>query len=242
MLNRKFILSVAILAMLVGSTVGSALAVDHNSKKQATFKVRIENIATMDGITAQDGSKYPFALSPGFYTLSNNKMDLFKKGKKASSALEAQAEDGNPELFNKKLLTVLGSLGIGIFSKPVGSDMASPIFTGGAFEFEFTATEGMKLNLVTMFGQSNDLFYAPEAAIDLFDKMHNPVSGDLTDKFLLWDAGTEVNQAPGLGTDQGPRQKGPNTGADENGVVQLVKDGYVYPNTKDVLRVTITAK
>ena len=98
------------------------------------------------------------------------------------------------------------------------------------------------LNLSTMYGQSNDLFYAPERAIDLFDAKGNPVSGDVTDKFLLWDAGTEVNQAPGLGADQGPRQKAPNTGADENGVVRLVNDGFTYPNTKDVLKVTITVK
>jgi hypothetical protein len=111
---------------------------------------------------------------------------------------------------------------------------------GGAFEFTFSATKGMKLNLIMMYGQSNDLFYAPDASIDLFAN-GKPLSGDITDKILLWDAGTEVNQAPGLGADQGPRQKGPNTGADENGVVRLVKDGFTYPATKDVLRITITA-
>ena len=82
----------------------------------------------------------------------------------------------------------------------------------------------------------------PSQAIDLFDANGNPVTGDVTDKFLLWDAGTEVNQAPGLGADQGPRQKGPNTGAAENGVVHLVKDGFSYPNTKEVLRITISAQ
>ena len=137
---------------------------------------------------------------------------------------------------------VLGGINIGIFNKPVGSDMASPIFSGGAFEFEFSAMEGTKLDLATMYGQSNDLFYGPEKAIDLFDANGNPLTGDVTDKFLLWDAGTEVNQAPGLGADQGPRQKGPNTGAAEDGVVHLVKDGFSYPNTKDVLRITITAQ
>ena len=242
MLKQKFILGVAILATLVIGTQSDIFANGGKEKKQATFKVRVENISDRAGCPAQDGSKYPFALSPGFYALSSNKTDLFRDGKKASAALEAQAEDGNPSLFAKKFLTVLGGLYIGVFDKPVGSDMASPIFSGGAFEFEFTANEGMKLNLTTMFGQSNDLFYAPTGGIDLFDTKGNAISGDITDKFLLWDAGTEVNQAPGLGADQGPRQKAPNTGADENGVVHIVKDGFVYPNTKDVLRVTITAK
>ena len=222
--------------------MGSTFAIDHTVKKQGTFKVRVENVSVMDGVAAQDGSKYPFALSPGFYTLSDDKMDLFKEGKKASAALEAQAEDGNPELFAKKFLTVLGSLHIGVFNTPVGASKPDPIFSGGAFEFEFVATEGMKLDLTTMYGQSNDLFYGPSQAIDLFDASGNPVSGDVTDKFLLWDAGTEVNQAPGLGADQGPRQKGPNMGAAENGVVRLVKDGFSYPNTKEVVRITISAK
>ncbi len=242
MFNQKFILSVAAIATLVCGTFSATFANDHKVKKQATFKVRVENISDKDGVVAHDGTKYPFALSPGFYTLSNHKMDLFKVDKKASGALEAQAEDGNPELFKNKLLTVLGGINIGIFNKPVGSDMASPIFSGGVFEFEFSATEGTKLDLVTMYGQSNDLFYGPEMAINLFDANGNPLTGDITDKFLLWDAGTEVNQAPGLGADQGPRQKGPNTGAAENGVVRLVNDGFSYPNTKDVLRITITAQ
>ena len=75
-----------------------------------------------------------------------------------------------------------------------------------------------------------------------FDKDGNPLAGDITEKLLLWDAGTEVNQAPGVGDEQAPRQKMPETGKAENGVVRLVNDGFVYPNTKDVLRVTITAQ
>ena len=120
--------------------------------------------------------------------------------------------------------------------------MPSPIFAGGAFEFEVRAEEGTKLNLAFMYGQSNDLFYAPEEGIDLFDQNGNPLNRDVTDLFMLWDAGTEVNQAPGAGADQGPRQKGPNTGAAEKGVVKIVNDGFVYPETKSVLRVTITAE
>ena len=31
-----------------------------------------------------------------------------------------------------------------------------------------------------------------------------------------------------------------NTGADENGVVQIVSDGFSYPGTADTIRVTIS--
>jgi len=241
MLKQKLIHGIAIIAILVCGTQTITFASAGNEKKKATFKVRVENISDKDGIAAQDGSKYPFALSPGFYALSKKKMDLFMEGKKASSAIELLAEDGNPAGLEKKFLTVLGDLNIGVFNKPVGAGMPAPALPGGAFEFEFSASEGMKLNMTTMYGQSNDLFYGPEQAIDLFDN-GKPLNGDITGRFMLWDAGTEVNQAPGLGADQGPRQKGPNTGAAENGVVHLVKDGFSYPNTKDVLRITITAQ
>ena len=59
---------------------------------------------------------------------------------------------------------------------------------------------------------------------------------------MLWDAGTEKNQAPGFGDEQAPRQKMANTGTPEFGKVSLVKDGFEYPDVKDVLRVTIEAQ
>ncbi len=235
MLKQKFMIGFAVVAALVLGLQANVFA----KKKTANFKVRIENISNSEGLAAADGSKYPFALSPGLYVVTNDKMNFFKVGKKASNGLEAQAEDGNPELLSKSLLTEIGSAKMGIFNTPLGMDKPAPILPNGAFEFTFTAEEGMKLNFIAMYGQSNDLFYAPEKAIDLFID-GKALSGDITDKLMLWDAGTEVNQAPGIGADQAPRQKAANTGAAENGVVNLVKDGFSYPNTKDVLKVTIT--
>ena len=97
-----------------------------------------------------------------------------------------------------------------------------------------------------MFIQSNDLFYAPDGnGIPLFDGDGNAIDGDVTADVLLWDAGTEVNQEPGVGADQAPRQSGPNTGADEGGPVVLIADGmmgpagFTYPNAADVIKVTV---
>lgn len=241
MLNQKFILKVAVLATFVFGAFGSVFA-------QTTFKVRIENISDKGGIVAKDGSKYPFVLSPGFCVVNSGKTELFTKGQKASAALEAQAEDGHPDMLAKMFPTVPGSLISEVFSSPIGSEMTSmgtmvgPILPGGAYEFEFMASKGQRLQLTTMYGQSNDLFYSNEKAINLFDSKSMPLTGDITNKFQLWDAGTEVNQAPGLGPDQAPRQKAANTGMAENGVVHLVKDGFSYPNTKDVVRISITTK
>jgi hypothetical protein len=59
---------------------------------------------------------------------------------------------------------------------------------------------------------------------------------------ILWDAGTEVNEEPGIGPSQGPRQKAPNTGETENGVVRNAKDvkyGAAFANVSSVMRIAI---
>ena len=71
-----------------------------------------------------------------------------------------------------------------------------------------TAKPGDRFTFAVMFGQSNDLFYAPKGgSMALFDKAGRPILGDRTAEVALYDAGTEVNQVPGVGPDQGPRQK-----------------------------------
>jgi len=241
MFVRKLILGLAVAATaFIGSQ--AAILTSAKAKRTATFKVKIENIGSADGLASSDGTKYPFALSPGLFVVNHKKQYFFDENKRADTALELQAEDGNPETLSKKLLTKVGSIYMGVFNTPAGAEKPGPLLPGGSYEFSFTGTEGMKLNLIAMYGQSNDLFYSAREAVDLFDKEGNPLAGDITDKLLLWDAGTEVNQAPGIGDEQAPRQKMANTGKAENGVVSLVKDGFTYPNTKEVLRVTITAQ
>ena len=119
---------------------------------------------------------------------------------------------------------------------------APPLQPGERFAFTFTAgpnvvpSSGMKLSFVSMFGQSNDAFYAPEpGGIDLFrDDAENdrqdptPIgldqATDVTDQVALWDAGTEVDQEPGFGNNQAPRQDSRGQGDDENDVVTLMED------------------
>ncbi|NOT47994.1 MAG: hypothetical protein HOP17_09655 [Acidobacteria bacterium] len=242
MLKTKIISGVAVMAAFAAFIYTSEPVSAAGKKRSATFQVRIENISNPDGLSGLNGEKYPFAISPGVFYANSKKDQFFQEGKKADAALEAQAEDGNPDLLAKKLLTKVGSVFMGVFNKPVGSELAAPLLPGGAFEFSFTAEEGMRFNLITMFGQSNDLFYSSKQAIELFDDKGNPLTGDITEQFQLWDAGTEKNQAPGIGDEQAPRQKMANTGTAEQSVVGPVKDQFTYPNTKDVLRITITAR
>jgi hypothetical protein len=130
-----------------------------------------------------------------------------------------------------------------VFTTPVASDSPAPIGPGGAYEFEIMAYPGSYLSFATMFVHSNDLFYAPdEMGIPLFMENGSVMSGDVTEYVHLWDAGTEMNEEPGLGPNQAPRQGGANTGPmDSNMNVRMVDDGYTYPMVSDVIKVTINS-
>ncbi|UBF24312.1 spondin domain-containing protein [Kovacikia minuta CCNUW1] len=209
--------------------------------KATRFKVRIENISTKDEFTASNGTKWTLDFSPGVWLISSNNAPLFTPGQKdRGQGIEAIAEDGNPTNLAKALHSQKSVQSSGIFNTAVGATKAGGIRPGQAFEFTVTASPGQKLSLVTMFGQSNDWFYAPKSGIALFDANGKPVQGNVTAQMGLWNAGTEVDEEPGIGATQGPRQKAPNSGINENGVVQVVQDQAAYAQTTRLMRITIT--
>jgi hypothetical protein len=205
------------------------------------FKIRIENISTKDGFTASNGTKWTLDFSPGVWLIHTQNAPLFSVGSKDRGlGVEAIAEDGDPTPLAKSLQNQQEVRSSAVFNTAVGAAKVGGIRPGQIFEFTVSATPGQRFSLDTMFGQSNDWFYAPdEAGIALFDAEGKPISGDVTSQILLWNDGTEVDEEPGIGPNQGPRQKAPNTGPVENGVVQVVKDQPNFDTSK-VMRVTIT--
>ena len=205
------------------------------------FAVRIENITKPDAFTASNGVKWSLGFSPGVAVVHTDKGPIFAAGKKdRGKGLEAQSEEGDPGMLAKSLKGAKGIKSVTVFNTPVGAKGPGPITPGAAYEITISALPGDKLSMTLMMGQSNDWFYAPaESGIELF-KYGKAISGDISSQLMLWDAGTEVDQEPGIGSDQGPRQKAPNTGKAENGVVRKIDDGKTYSNTSSVMRVTIT--
>ena len=204
------------------------------------FTVRVENVSSASTLQTMDGGK-PVPLSPLAYAVHEDRAPLFASGEAASTALERLAEDGSPMELAQKL--EMDGLTGGAVATPVGGNQPSPIGPGQVYEFTVEAGAGQRLSLATMFVQSNDLFYAPsETGIPLFEN-EEPVSGDVTDQFALWDAGTEQNEEPGTGSHQAPRQMEGNSGPSEDAAVRSiaeVDDGYSYPETSAVLKVTIS--
>ena len=241
MKSLKLAIGLALLTVLCLTQFTVAVATRKN--EPIKFMVRVENISNPEGTTASNGEKFPFALSPGMFVLSEKNAPLFNEGKPArKNGLEMQAEDGEPSGFVAALEAMHHSSNLhGVFNTAVGAMAAGPIRPGDSFEFTVTAIPGMKFYMTQMFGQSNDWFYAPGInGIALFDGKGNPISGDITDQFYLWDAGTEKDEEIGIGPNQGPRQKGPNTGEAENGVVHRVKDDRWTAKNAMYFRVTIT--
>lgn len=210
--------------------------------RSTQFTIRIENVSNGATLKLSNGSSAPAPTAPLLWVVHTESDPIFTPGAPDhGNGLEPLAEDGNPSVLARWLQGRRSVVAAGAVNRPDGSSTPGPLTPGKAYEFRFTGQPGQRLTLAMMFAQSNDLFYAPESrGMLLFDATGRPMSGDITSQLILWDAGTEMNQEPGLGPDQGVRQKAPNTGSAEHGAVRPVRDRFKYPKASDVIRVTIT--
>ncbi|NBB73881.1 MAG: hypothetical protein GVY35_09395 [Bacteroidetes bacterium] len=214
--------------------------------------------AASDGIEAiaEDGMPGPHAqalsaltgvtvpLSPGAFAVHTGDVPFFADGDAAGPGIEDIAEDGIPAALADALPDISGVQSSGAFGVDGGaSTTIGPIGPGGSYTFEIEAAPGDRFSFATMYVQSNDLFYAfAPRGVALYDSNDMPISGDVTSEVALWDAGTEVDEEPGVGLNQIIRSA-PDTGPDEGGTIVEVQgqdDGFTYPPTNEIIRVTIT--
>ncbi|HVY74742.1 MAG TPA: spondin domain-containing protein [Puia sp.] len=79
-----------------------------------------------------------------------------------------------------------------------GTGTPPVILPGQSVSFTFSAAKAQRLTFATMYGWSNDLFFAPEnPGIKLYNDDGTPITGDVSAAIKLWDNGTRVNQKPG---------------------------------------------
>lgn len=234
-----------------------------------TFQVTIQNVSGM-GTIASDRVGGSVPLSPGAYAVFSGADPLFTDGQLADSGTRLIAEDGFPSFPDMlappqtegttelELLAAAGVTGVGVFQAPGAGTIgpAAPgIFPGETATFTITASRGDRLQIETMFVQSGDWFYAFEqdgdAGLALFDG-DDPISGvvDVNDVMVVYDAGTEIDVAPGTGpmTPPGAVQKpvqdptATSVGTDESVPIQDARTRHSFdiPDNSDVIRVTIT--
>jgi len=226
-----------------GGGMGGTTDTGDGMGELTTFEVTVTNVSEAGTLTTSMGSDHAVPLSPVAFAVHTDEAAAFTTGETASDGLEALAEDGMPGGLAGELEGATGVHAAGAAATADGADGPGPIGPGGSYTFEVTAGHAHRLSLVTMFVQSNDLFYAPDpTGIPLFTD-GEAISGDVTDQLVLWDAGTEQNQEPGVGPDQAPRQSGTDTGPEEMANVRPideVMDEYDYPATSEVIEVTVT--
>ncbi|GAB3026185.1 hypothetical protein GCM10027051_33710 [Niabella terrae] len=79
-----------------------------------------------------------------------------------------------------------------------GNGTPPVILPAQSVSFSFYAAKNQRLTFATMYGWSNDLFFAPEnPGIRLYNDDGMPISGDVSEQIKLWDNGTRMNQTPG---------------------------------------------
>jgi hypothetical protein len=195
-------------------------------------------------LAALAGTSTP--VSPGVYAVHRDPEALFALGvDDLGIGLESLAEDGNWAPLLATVSTYAAQMQlveVGGFDTPAGATQIGPARPGAAFEVVVRGAPGDHVSFATMFGWSNDWFFAtrPEG-IALFDEWDAPRRGDVTSALALYDAGTEVDQELAIGRDTGPQQTGPNTGAaDPLRQVREVSPTRHAPAVSSHLRVTLT--
>jgi hypothetical protein len=79
-----------------------------------------------------------------------------------------------------------------------GTGSPALIQPGQSVTITFAAAKGEALSFATMYGWSNDLFFAPaNPGIPVYNGDGTPIEGDVSGQIRLWDNGTRINQAPG---------------------------------------------
>jgi hypothetical protein len=226
-----------------------------------TFLVRVENIASRV-LPLPGGMAADIPLSPGVWAVHTGGSPIYTPGQlDAGAGLKGLAEAGMAAALAPNLARLPGVRSAGAFTEPQGGAMggmsmdrgmgggmnASRMLQAGQhYEFTITARPGDRLSLAQMLSQSNDgLVGTDGAGIPLFDGTGRPLQGDITGRLSLWDAGTEVNEEPGVGRNQGLRQGAPHAGDPERRPVRPMAEaeyGDRWPPIERIVRVTITPR
>lgn len=155
----------------------------------------------------------------------------------ALAAAAYACKDNDEDEMNTNTITVENVLdGKALVQSGTFQGTGTPpvILPGQSVSFSFYAGKGQYLTFATMYGWSNDLFFAPaNPGIALYDSAGNPITGDVSAQIKLWDNGTRVNQPPGPaiirpGTAESPQKNIKEvSGRDENNNTYLPASSLV---------------
>ncbi|WP_300687896.1 spondin domain-containing protein [Chryseobacterium sp.] len=164
-------------------------------------------------------------LSPAIVVVyRGDKNPIYELGKSDSGmGLKEIAQSGNVTKLQNSLKALSNVKAVYIAGN-------APVTPGNKVMAAFTADPGDKIAYATMFGFSNDWFYANEQSIEANAK------GDLTSKTTLFDSGTGIDQYPGAGNHQALFGGTPQP---ENMNISKVGSQYPVPAVQNVIKVTV---
>ena len=182
----------------------------------------VEVTVTVESLTPENGT----LLTPLWVGFHDGNFDTYDRGRPASAGLESIAEDGDATLLSREFISSGAGLVDGVIVG-AGGATEGPIDPGETTSLTFTIDRSLAssrfFNYAAMVLPSNDAFIAngnPEA-IEIFDEDGSFLGADfVVSGSQVLDAGTEVNDEAENST-AFFGQTEPNTGTDENGVVQL---------------------
>lgn len=211
---------------------------DLTAPEVVTVSLHLDDIAAAGSLVASDGTTHDVKLSPAIVIVHDAAFVPFAAGEAASAGLERLAEAGDASVWAGALAEEPAVSAVDAITKLDDATYeAGPFFPGdGAFVVLDVPGTAM-ITVAAMFGESNDVFVAATA----------PVWDGAAVTYGEWplglfDAGTEVNQEPGLGADQAPRQADADQGAAEGGVIAGIDGtdaaGFGYPAPEAFARLT----
>ncbi|MCB9716220.1 MAG: spondin domain-containing protein [Myxococcales bacterium] len=175
------------------------------------FVVTIENVSNTGLMWSP--------LSPGLWANHEAGADVLFQADVPDDGegLEALAEDGDPTDLEVAVATHPGVLQSGVFDTPTMAGAPGPLLPGDSYEFSFVAEPGTRLSFATMLVGSNDSVVATSpVGVSLFAGGGQPLGErDVSSSLRIWDAGTEIDQAPGQGPAQALHGGSPNMGPPE---------------------------
>ncbi|HVH97208.1 MAG TPA: spondin domain-containing protein [Enhygromyxa sp.] len=177
-------------------------------------------------------------LSGVVWAVHGGEVGLYGTGSRASAGLEKLIEDGRAQLLVEQLAKSDEFAQVGL--APADGSVLEP---GAVVQFRFAAWPGDHLSFVSGYLATNDKFVAStELGIPLFDEDGVARTGELDWALGLFDAGTEVDEPPGLGANQFERQSRRGAGLDENEIVREIYgewNGWEYPRAGQIIGVRI---
>lgn len=143
-------------------------------------------------------------------------------------------ESGNTRTITVKNVATLKSfVQSGTFQATGDTQLILP---GEEVEIKFNAGKGQALSFATMYGNSKDLFFAPNnPGIQLFDGNGNAIEGDVSAQVKLWDNGTIINSNPENAASDQP------TVAEDRNISEINgSDGmYTYPAANEMMKLNL---